>query len=83
MAVGNALIDMYEELRAEMAWDEPEEDGDVAYTNDIPQPNHNPNGVASRPMYAASTAKCPNCGEPLTFEGGCQTCKSCGWDKCE
>ena len=83
MAVGNALIDMYEELRTEMAWEEPEDDGDVTYTNSIPQPDYDHNSIALRPVYAVSTAKCPNCGEPLTFEGGCQTCKSCGWDKCE
>jgi len=28
-------------------------------------------------------SKCPECGEPLIFEGGCMTCKSCGWTKCE
>ena len=27
-------------------------------------------------------AKCPECGEPLTFEGGCNICKACGWSKC-
>lgn len=25
---------------------------------------------------------CPECGEPLIFEGGCNICKSCGWSKC-
>lgn len=28
-------------------------------------------------------AKCPECGAELTFEGGCNICKSCGWSKCE
>ena len=27
--------------------------------------------------------KCPNCGEPLYFEGGCNICKACGWTKCD
>lgn len=27
--------------------------------------------------------KCPECGEILTFEGGCNICKSCGWSKCD
>ena len=83
MAVGNALIDMYEELRAEMEWDEADDECDVTYTNDIPGPDYDPNSVALHPVYATSTAKCPRCGEILTFEGGCQTCKSCGWNKCE
>ena len=26
---------------------------------------------------------CPECGEPLEFEGGCVICHSCGWSKCE
>ena len=26
--------------------------------------------------------KCPECGEELSFEGGCNICKSCGWSKC-
>lgn len=26
---------------------------------------------------------CPQCGEPLVFEGGCNICKSCGWSKCD
>lgn len=30
-----------------------------------------------------SLNKCPDCGEPLSFEGGCVICKSCGWTKCE
>ena len=26
---------------------------------------------------------CPECGEPLIFEGGCNVCKACGWSKCD
>ena len=26
---------------------------------------------------------CPSCGEPLIFEGGCNSCKACGWSKCD
>lgn len=29
------------------------------------------------------TAKCPECGGTLVFEGGCQSCKDCGYSKCE
>lgn len=28
-------------------------------------------------------ATCPECGEPLVFEGGCNICKACGWSKCD
>ena len=27
--------------------------------------------------------KCPQCGEALIFEGGCNICKSCGYSKCD
>lgn len=27
--------------------------------------------------------KCPECGENIIFEGGCNICKSCGWSKCD
>lgn len=30
-----------------------------------------------------SGAVCPNCGEALVFEGGCNSCKACGWSKCD
>lgn len=33
--------------------------------------------------YAEDAGLCPECGTPLTFEGGCNTCKSCGWSKCD
>ena len=26
---------------------------------------------------------CPECGEPLIFEGGCSRCPSCGWSRCD
>ena len=26
---------------------------------------------------------CPECGESLIFEGGCNVCKACGWSKCD
>lgn len=26
---------------------------------------------------------CPECGEPLVFEGGCNQCKVCGYSKCD
>lgn len=26
---------------------------------------------------------CPVCGSPLTFEGGCNICKNCGWSRCD
>ena len=30
-----------------------------------------------------SAIRCPECGEKLAFEGGCNSCKACGWSKCD
>lgn len=31
---------------------------------------------------ASTGEKCPNCGQELTYSGGCKECKHCGWSKC-
>ena len=31
----------------------------------------------------SNAAKCPECGSILAFEGGCNSCKNCGWSKCD
>lgn len=37
----------------------------------------------SLPEVIMAAPKCPECGETITFEGGCNICKSCGWSKCD
>lgn len=37
----------------------------------------------AQPQIVASQAMCPECGETLTFEGGCKVCHSCGYSKCD
>lgn len=70
MAIGNALVDMYEEMLEEVVWDDCE---------DRPAPTR----VAQTPVQQVSEKMvCPECGEPLVFEGGCNSCKSCGYSKC-
>ena len=32
--------------------------------------------------HTFSKEKCPQCNEPLVHEGGCTSCKACGWSKC-
>lgn len=32
---------------------------------------------------AKNAPLCPDCGAPLTFEGGCNICKECGYSKCD
>lgn len=68
MAVGYALIEMYEEMLDEISYDEPVEcdccSEEITYTEEI------------------DAHKCPQCGESTVFTEGCVSCKSCGWSKC-
>jgi ribonucleoside-diphosphate reductase alpha chain len=38
---------------------------------------------APSPDASETLTKCPVCGDELTFSGGCNMCKSCGWSKCD
>lgn len=75
VAIGNALLDMYNEMHNEIFEDEDD-------------------GVVERKIVEVvkekcpskekkSNPKCPECGEELRFEGGCNTCPSCGYSKCD
>lgn len=66
IAVGNALLEMYQEVQKEIF--ENIDDNECICSTDktLTQIKH----------------PCPECGEELTFEGGCNVCKSCGWSKC-
>ena len=68
VAIGNALLDMYKEMQREIGNDEDDE-------KSIP--------VKKEKMKSVKKAICPECGEELIFEGGCNTCKSCGYSKCD
>lgn len=71
MAIGNALVEMYNEMQSELDDKEYEEKPvKKAHVEPIKDVN-------------VRQQLCPECGEPLVFEGGCCTCKSCGYTKCE
>ena len=74
MAIGNALVDMWKEMQEELN-DEEEEETETVETK----------VKEDEPIESTPTAEglCPECGEPLVFEGGCNSCKNCGWTKCE
>ena len=38
--------------------------------------------VETEERKESNYAKCPECGGDLIFEGGCNTCRSCGYSKC-
>ncbi len=73
MAVGNALLDMYNEVQAEM-----KVKNEAAQKEPVVKLPAKPKAVAK----VRDSMFCPQCGEPLTFEGGCNICKNCGWSKC-
>lgn len=77
MAVGNALIDMYNEMQEEIGSNEHDED-EKRY--DIHTELENVSAITPEEK---SFPKCPNCGEKVYFEGGCNICKNCGWSKCD
>lgn len=68
VAIGNALLEMYEEMMDEVGFPDIEE---------------KESEVAAPKIMPVSKAKCPQCGGVLVFEGGCNTCKNCGWSKCD
>lgn len=68
IAIGNALLEMYEEMMDEVGFSDIEEKELEVITPKI---------------VPVSKAKCPQCGGELVFEGGCNTCKNCGWSKCD
>lgn len=35
-----------------------------------------------QPLIKNNTRKCPDCGQPLRFEAGCDICSNCGYSKC-
>lgn len=74
MAVGNALLEMYEEMQKEIKGDDfiPRENTLSIQSSTMPENKFN--DVIN---------PCPQCGEELIFEGGCNICKSCGWTKCD
>lgn len=66
IAVGNALLEMYQEVQKEIFENIDDNECIGATNKTLTQIKH----------------PCPECGEELTFEGGCNVCKSCGWSKC-
>lgn len=75
MAIGNALIDMWHEMQEEINDDE----DDVVDATDCANAMPSEQQTSDIGNHAAI---CPECGNELVFEGGCNVCKNCGWSKC-
>lgn len=77
MAVGNALMEMWKEMKERI------EKGNsiIALANSNSQIPSSESRTSFNPE-ADNGAKCPECGSELIQEGGCVICKSCGWSRC-
>ena len=83
MAIGNALVEMYNEMQSEL---DDKEDDAVSSCKGLSNAFNKATASIkklSEALSAIPTEVCPECGEPVMFEGGCKICKSCGWTKCE
>ena len=45
-------------------------------------PERDGNDEAEEDENVKEKVICPECGQPLSHEGGCVVCKNCGWSKC-
>ncbi len=72
MAVGNALMDMYKEIQDEL---ELKKSVGIDPMKNVPKPQ------AVKPETDGKV-HCPECGDPISFEEGCNICRGCGWSKC-
>lgn len=74
MAIGNALVDMWEEMQRDLNADESnitfDKPIDKSLQNDIMETEQEKHDV------------CPECGETLQHSGGCDFCVSCGFSHC-
>lgn len=77
IAIGYALKDMYDEMQNDLFGDVDEDIEEyVEYRDTV-------SNIPKTPNKKQNTQTCPECGEPITFEGGCNICKACGWSKCD
>lgn len=75
IAVGKALVEMHEEMMNEL-WGEA-----ISEVKEEMKKADPAIALAMKPILKGLN-HCPECGEPLTHEGGCDICKNCGWSHC-
>ena len=90
MAVGNALIDMYKEMKEELGVSE---ELNISYENEKKHNNKDkielknsqrkPSIKTKMPKVQLDSALCPICGEPLQASGGCFSCPNDGYSRCD
>ena len=73
MAIGNALVEMWREMQSDIGDD---------WESNLLTANSQNNQDCQYYNDIVPYAICPECGEPLIFEGGCNSCRNCGYSKC-
>ena len=69
-AIGLALQDMYNKIKDNSIVDIDDEELEDEF-------------IVDENEVDVEKPKCPECGEPLAFEGGCIICHNCGYSKCD
>ena len=83
MAVGNALREMYDEVQESLKHKCHCHDGECECSHkDKANTSVEITDVKVEEEFIQDEYHCPECGEELTFEGGCNICKNCGWSRC-
>lgn len=76
MAIGNALINMYEEMQSDLF------DEDEIYVTEEKYEKYVKDTQIIKDVRDGLTSTCPECGGELSYEGGCIQCHNCGYSKC-
>ncbi len=83
MSIGRALTDMYREMQEQLI----EKNQDTIQIKEEKVKLSEGELIAAGGFEKSDGAKvinpCPICGAELVFEGGCNSCKSCGYSKCD
>ena len=79
VAIGNALLEMYEEMQDELSEDDDDSSEDKTVKN-----NSDVKEISNKKQNANEyyLEKCPECGAKLIHAGGCVQCSECAWSKC-
>ena len=78
MAVGNALIEMWEEVRSELGLDE-----ESTESTPVPVKVKKIEEPESKQFIRNPNMICPECGATLQLTNGCNSCPNCGYSKCD
>ena len=82
-AIGYALEDLYDKIKERCFADFDLEDAYIEPLTFSSPTLSVEDEVVETSINSQVIAKCPECGEPLVFEGGCNVCKACGYSKCD